>query len=299
MKTRPNIQVPTKIHQAILQATAGRLVRPRRRTDAYLDLVERSQLPGTLAYMYANAITAGTMWNAFHRRMVDHDVIPCAPYAVAISGARHCDRPAVCPSCSARQTTRLVETLQANQTRHIAVARLLSRGMDTAAVTQMCTLGRQLLARARAKTSALLLRVYPRSDEDVPVIGAILVSGDGNPDVFMDGAFGLDPRTFDVSKGELVDFVNTYAGYPARLMSLDPAAVWKAYALLRGFRSSISRKKANAKFAYYQWDGHSGRLASDFPDLENAAGDTGGLVSEPCGRSELLHPAPVVATAGR
>lgn len=274
-------------------------MRPRRRTDAYLELAERSHLPGTLAYMYANAITAGTMWNAFHSRMVAHEVPPCAPYAVAIRRAWYCNRTSVCPSCMARQAARLIETLQANQTRRIVAARILARGMGAADVTQMCTTGRQLLARARSKTSALLLRVYPRADEDVPTIGAILVSGDGNPDVFMDGAFGLDPRTFDVSKGELVDFVNTYAAYPARLMSLDPAAVWKAYAILRGFRSSISRKKANAKFAYYQWDGHSGRLAPDFPDLENAPGSTGGLVSEPYVCSDALHPAPAVVAAGR
>ena len=299
MKTRPNIQIPTLAHRKLLLATAGKAARLRRSTDAHAELVANSHLPGVLGYLYADTLTAGTLWNAFHSKMAEHDVPPCAPYAVALRRAWYCFQPAICPSCMARQGAQLLDVLKANKTKRIVATRIIARSMDVAGVTHMCSTARQLLARSRSKTSALLLRVYPRADEDIPVVGAVLVSGDGNPDVFMDGAFGLRPRVFDTTQDGVAEFINAYAAYPEQLLRLDPADVRRAYALLRGFRSSISRKKVNAKIAYYQWDGHSGRLASDFPDLENAPGSTGGLVSQPDGRSDALHPEPAVVAAGR
>ena len=198
-----------------------------------------SHLPGVLGYLYADAIVAGQVWNAFHRKMEGHDVPPCAPYGVAIRRAWYCWKSAVCPSCMARQASQLIDVLQANQTRRLVVARITAPSLEVADVTYMCSAARQLLARARARTSALLLRVYPRSDEDVPMIGAVMVSGDGNPDVFMDGAFKLRPSVFDIADGGMEKFVTAYATYPAQLLALDPADVRRAHAALRGFRSSI------------------------------------------------------------
>jgi hypothetical protein len=276
----------------------GRAARLRRKTEDYLREARESGLPGILGYAYANAVTAGRLWNAFHTDMLGHEVWPCAPFGVAVPEARYCAKPAVCPCCAARQAAQLVETLQHNSTQTLVAARTVVSSMDRQGVLQMCTASRKLLERSGAKTRALLLRVYPRSDEDAPVIGAVLVAGDGNPDVFLDGALNLAPQTFTADTKGLRAFVAEYAAYPAGLLSLNPADVCRAYALLRGFRSSISRKKVYAKHSYYQWDGDSNRFAFSFPDLETPPGSPGGFLPQLQGWSTTLHQEPVIVTTG-
>jgi len=289
----PNLQLQTAEELALFRNSLGRVEPPKGSYSAAY--ATASNLPTSLRRMYAKGTASYRTWNAFHEEMTGNYTV-CAPFGIAIKGARQCRKPAMCPSCGARQLLRVIETFKGASITEVAAVKFIASEISTAMAHQTVTMARSIAKKAQAAGYAVLPRVYPAKDKGLK-LGVLLFIGDGDLSALYEksvaGLYSISPRVY--SADEMYG-VPQEGKYPKALIEKIPVEVYRAYSKFRGIRATIVARKA-----IYDNKGNnsSRRSALSLADVAFASGDSGGCVPQSEGCSRILPTEEAIAMSGR